>query len=268
MKAHRTMVTKAIRQTTAALTKRSSLLAQKVEFERKYVGLDTKGSNTTPFDDALALVDMEVKALKDMMSGLLGERSIEMPVAVQTNVTNGTSGTNVKVIVLDPSFSNDWAALQALFDEVKTTHVAVTYFPSSFAPSSVAAPLNSPVAIFVYDPADAAALSGAAGTFSQYDLHRMYMLAQEGNNAVATFNTASLNTPHHLNIPVPKGSLLPVPTVANTPFVGAAWVATAGSAGTVDPVGCIKFAEINGFGSAAIVGALVQLYTVHLRMRI
>jgi len=257
------------KQAKDLIQRRSTVLAAKADFEKKYVlvgAADSKSMGaTTPFDDSLKLIESEMKAMRSMAQMSFGQRPVTIPLIVVLTVSNTAANTNATFLTLDPSNSIDWPAIATIFDEVKTTHVLAEYFPRSFATAPIGAVAgNESAEVFVYDPEDLVPLTGLPQGCS-YAYHKKYMLAQ----ALATGAAGTaLNSVHRLSIPIPKGDLITPPAnTATSLCVGDAWVDTTGGAGTCDPVGTLKWYEKNGMNTALAVGTVVETFTCHFRMR-
>jgi len=262
---NRTMVGNLIKQSKDLALKRISVLAQKSEFEKKYVMVsDDKKLSSSPFDDTLKLVDAEFKALRGMAISAFGKKPVVVPLVGNFGVTNTAANLNRTALTLDCSQSPDWASCAALFDEVKTTHVVVDYFPTSSTLSAGAVPA---AAVFAYDPEDLTVLASLAQGCS-YSVHRKYMISQQAAAANPS-TTNSLNTIHKLSIVVPKGDLIvPPANIAGVTFcIGEAWAPTTGAAGSCDPVGTIKWYETNQHANATVVGNVLFTYLTQFRMR-
>jgi len=259
----RTMVMGMIKQSKDLALKRLSVLAQKADFEKKYVMVsDDKKLSSSPFDDTLKLVDAEMKALRGMAISAFGKKPVVVPLVGNFGVSNTAANLNRTALTLDCSQSADWASCAALFDEVKTTHVSVSYFPTSNQNAAPGAGVAA--AVFAYDPEDLTVLVSLAQGAS-YSVHRKYMIAQVQGGVTTT----SLNTIHKLDIVVPKGDLIvPPANIAGVTFcIGEAWAPTTGAAGSCDPVGTIKWYETNGSANAVVVGNVLITYLTYFRMR-
>jgi hypothetical protein len=257
-----------VKQATILMTKRSSIKAQKAAFEAKYVGVDSKGVTATPYDDALALAESEIKTLRGMARESFGSEAIPLRLSVILTVLNTGTGLNVTTLTMDASNSPDFPSAALLFDEMKTTEVELTYFRSGQVGQTLAVP-HVPYSVMAYDVEDLTALT----SFQQgtaFSTHKTYMPAQYNSTATQA-GFASLNSPERLKCRVPPGDLIVPPQDVNptspTFCVGTAWVPTLTSPGTVDPVGAVKFYEVNGNTSGTSVGGVLMQFNCHFRVR-
>jgi len=198
--------------------KKNDLLRQKLEFERKYVVVDQKDlkSSVSPFDDSIALVDGQLKALKTEVGFMFGNKSMRITIPVTGSVsafttTSGTTGLVNSTFGVYPPNSSEFASLAALFDEYRCLGGVYEFAMPGIAAkaistSSTNAYLSYSAIGIAYAPADNTAISGTSPSgdeiLSEYEQHRWYATTQAASNQTSTMHKAA---PYVFSFKVPDG---------------------------------------------------------------
>jgi len=152
-----------LRNASVLIDRKKQCLAEKTEFEKKYVGIDVKGQSSTPYDDKLALIESELKVARSSIRAGLGDKPFKIILPVFKNMITGTSGGLQDVSPVDPSVATEFASLAALFDEYKCIGGEVHFNVNGLMPvATVSATLDSPMLVMIYDPVDATGITDIA----------------------------------------------------------------------------------------------------------
>jgi len=242
------------------------ILAQKADFEKKYVGLDVKGGSSTPFDDSIKLVESEMKALKGMAMTMFGNRAVKFPMSYALSVVNTGANTNQAVITLDASLGNEFNGASLVFDEMRTFKVRVVHFPTSNISSSTSVGAAGGMAVMLIDAIDQVPCA-SVGAGTQSSFHKLYHISTLYLGS-RTDCVIAQNNMHSLDYTVPPGPISNNSASGTlTLTVGNQWVDTLGTPGAIDIVGFLKFYEVNTTNSAVAVGTAAFYFDCEWRLR-
>jgi len=256
------------------------LLKQKAEFkalsdsfDKKGLPIDwvdVKGGSSNPYADKIQLVDTNISALKSMLSSELKGMNVPIRLTALFGTTNSSSGVGAFVVALDPAWSQEFASVQALFEEIRCHKVDIAYYPKSRQLQTfvgIAGPSASGMGAISIDSFLATALTS---TIDAYDAtyHALYNVPIV---SLATTAEAITHQTVHMVYHPPSAPFPNTAAFGAVPIAGSSWTSTAGSAtsGTsgVDVTGYFKLYETNSMSSGTAIGALYTAYDCQVRMR-
>jgi hypothetical protein len=257
-----------IAQTRALLNKRAETLASKAAFDRKYVSVDLKLGEVSPFDDTLGMVDLQLKALRTEVGMLFGNKSLEITLPYLWSASSTIStGVVSQVTPVSPVTSIDFAACVALFDEFRVTSFVARFLMPGFVTSggTVTTDMATNALGLAYAPADNTPFSGASATaaLAQYQKHRWYAADPSGPQSISTLPRGDL---FEFAGKIPEGVLSSFSSGTTPLSYGAGnWQAT--NSATILPYGYIKPWSLAGTATASVT-AINGIVYPHCEFRI
>ncbi len=243
------------------LMKRSTVNQQRMEFMKKYVTVSVSGGDTkvdtSPFDDTLKLLEMELAVLKNAVRSVQGFKGFEINMFEENFFNANGSGTTLGALTIDPSLLTEFASLAALFDEYKVASGVYHYSVNDWHVSAIGA--NSQ-GVLAYDPADGVA---PTTTIQLAAKQQMQIVSFGTVVAGATAPTHVHGTPLKFKWVVPPGTFVPAGATASEGSSN--WQPTTTSNG-YQPYGWLKFAKVSGHASVNQISG-IQVYHVHFRCR-
>jgi len=242
-----------IAQTRALLSKRAETLVAKAAFDRKYVSLDLKAGEVSPFDDTLGMVDLQLKALRTEVGMLFGAKSLKITLPYLWSASSTIStGVVSQVTPVSPVTSIDFAACVALFDEFRVTSFVAKFLMPGFVTSggTVTTDMATNGLGLAYAPADNTPFSGATATaaLAQYQDHRWYAADPSGPQSISTLPRGEL---FEFTGKIPEGVLSSFSSGTTPLSYGAGnWQAT--NSATILPYGYIKPWSLAGTATASV----------------
>jgi len=255
---HRVVLRGMVKQSKELSLRRLSVLKQKSEFDQKYVlvatGLDVKSSSASPFDDAIKLIDMELKTMKSMARNVFGLKPIKWDFFQSQSVATNTAGVVNNNAAIDPSTLSEFTALSGLFDEYR----CIGGYWDGFWFGDMLQGTGSafPIAVLAYDATDNGAVTSVPNAMENAE-HRLYacpvVKTSTAVAAVTQVTTETIQKIERFTYKVPSGSLLAPalstvnagdwqPMVPSTTYLAYGWVKLYGgifrqiAASTVTPV--------------------------------
>jgi hypothetical protein len=240
------------------IAKRVSTQQQKVEFMRKYVTVTVDAKvDTSPFDDTLKLLDLEISMLKNAVRSVQGMKPFRINLFEENTFNSNGSGVTLGSLTVDPSLLTEFASLAALFDEYKCVSGVYHFSVNDWNVST--ASVNSQ-GVVAYDPSDGGV---PTSTVSLAAKQQMQIVAFGTVNAGATAPTHVHSAPLKFEWKVPPGVFVPAGATASEGSSN--WQPTTTSNG-YQPYGWIKFAKVGGHNSTNQISGM-QVYHVDFRCR-
>jgi hypothetical protein len=250
-------------QAKSLVKKRKDVLAQKRIFEMKYVGVDSKGVQSTPYDDTLKLVESELKAITTEMGMAFGNREIDitLPYEVVFN-SDISSGVVNGVTSIDPTNASDFSAAAVLFSEFKCKSFMFEFVTPGIVSLPTPLVFSDSALILAYSPIDDNAfISGGTTAAINYENHRLYAAEQKTSGATSTHQNGAC---YKFEGAVPDGIV--TATAGAIAAIGAGnWQAT--NVTPALPYGFVKAWSTAGVRSAATLAVAAIVYT-HCKFRI
>ena len=219
------------------MTKLSSAQREKIDFDAKYVMVDTKETQN-PIAARIDDLTDQLKTLREIARNQFGNKAIRIALYIKSTFDVSGGGVMANVIAVDPQITAEFSSLSALFDEYRVLGGVYKFNTLAVVPNTAAA--TDPFAIVVYEPSDATAPTSVATSLTkqQHMLVPMPVVAGVGV-AGAVLAGVTQHVTKEFRWAVPPGIILTSSgSAAANPT--STWQNTTSAAGTYYPYGWLK----------------------------